>query len=217
MPAIAPDGVDDAPGGQHRVSPHHPGAEPHRDRGRRQRRLEPVGHRQVEASRRGSPCCSSRPAPAIPSRPVRAAGGSPPASGGCSCRSRVRGRSGSLRAALRATAPVRRVRPPCCGCRRPRRRRPIAVGPGARRQMAGMRADQTGPELGGDLRQRRLGAAPGVVQQVGALERHGASDLSAPGVHRDRRRRDDGRVCVTRSRRRGAAPRPCRPPGPAPP
>ena len=56
------------------------------------------------------------------------------------------------------------------------------VRPGPRAQAAGVRADQPGAGGGGDLGQRRVGAGPGVVDQVGAGRHRLASATSARQV-----------------------------------
>jgi len=57
--------------------------------------------------------------------------------------------------------------------------------PGARREAAGVGADQAGAVLRGDLGQPRVDAAPGVVQQVRAGPGDHLADLGAPGVDAD--------------------------------
>jgi len=59
------------------------------------------------------------------------------------------------------------------------------VRPGARCQAARVRADQPEAVGGGDLRQRRVGAPPRVVEQVRAGRGDGPSHLRPPGVHAD--------------------------------
>jgi hypothetical protein len=60
-----------------------------------------------------------------------------------------------------------------------------AVRAGARREAASVRADQAGAVLRGHLGQARVGAAPGVVQQVRAGLRDHLADLGAPRVDAD--------------------------------
>src|SRR5207244_1386372 len=60
-----------------------------------------------------------------------------------------------------------------------------AVRAGARLDAAGVRADQRHLVLGRDHGEARVPAAPGVVQDVGALRADRVADLGAPGVDRD--------------------------------
>ena len=66
------------------------------------------------------------------------------------------------------------------------------VRTGARRQAAGVGADDPGPRLGGHRRQLRVHAAPGVVDDVRAGGQRLAGDRGPPGVDRDRQRRVRG-------------------------
>jgi hypothetical protein len=63
------------------------------------------------------------------------------------------------------------------------------VRAGARRQPAGVRADDARARLGRDDRQLRLHPAPGVVDDVGAGGQRLPGHLGAPGVDRDRQLR----------------------------
>ena len=59
------------------------------------------------------------------------------------------------------------------------------VRPGPRREATGVRTDEPEAMGGGDPRQRRVGAAPGVVEQVRAGPGGRLPHLRAPGVHAD--------------------------------
>ena len=64
----------------------------------------------------------------------------------------------------------------------------MRVGP--RRRAAGVRADDAGAEPGRDLGQARVGAGPGVVDQVGAGLAGGDGDRRPPGVDADHQVRE---------------------------
>ena len=130
------------------------------------------------APRRRSPCSTATRAPASRSRPARRAGGSPPASAGCSCRSR--GRVDEHRLA----GDPERHRP--LGERDGARQHVghhVVVGDamrtGARLDPAGVRAHDRRVVLRGDGGEVGIPAAPGVVDDVGAR----------PGTRRRRPRR----------------------------
>src|SRR5439155_1296744 len=71
---------------------------------------------------------------------------------------------------------------------------PVRTGPG--RQAARVRADQAGTVPGRDLGQPRVGAAPGVVEQVRARLGDHLGDLRPPGVDADHH----ARVALTHRR-----------------
>jgi hypothetical protein len=72
-------------------------------------------------------------------------------------------------------------------------RHPVRVRP--RRQTACMAAHQGSTVLGGHDRQPRVGALPGVVEQVGARLAGGPPHAGPPGVHADGQRRVPAAHC----------------------